>query len=175
MAGQGFSPTYPADLIIPTAEETPEKTVENSTPLSSDIDEKVPDLTHAQKLKKMHKAVTQILKKTKKTKEHLKFLRQEVEVTCEELKNETIEDKHQSEILDLSEISSRETNNVWDEVKNLELQVKMLKEKVKTGEESIKYRKTQGEEIKELIFELENLQNSRDSSRSCGCKACLII
>lgn len=175
MADQGFSPIYPTDLIIPTAEETPEKTAENSTPFSSDIDEKLPDLTHAQKLKKMHKAVSQILKKTQKTKEHLKSLRQQVEVTCEELKNETIEDKHQSEILDLSVISSRETNNIWDEVKNLELQVKQLKDKVRSGEENLKYRKVQSEEIKDLISELENLQNSRDGSRSCGCKACIII
>ena len=163
------------ELIIPTAEETPEKTAEISTPPSSDLDEKVPNLNHAQKLRKMHKAVTQILKKTQKTKEHLKYLRKEVEVTCEELKNDTIEAKHQSEILDLSEISSRETNGIWDEVKNLEMQIQMLKDKVRVGEEGIRGRKNQADEIKELIFELENIQNSRDASKSCECRACLIV
>jgi DNA repair exonuclease SbcCD ATPase subunit len=175
MSNREITSPFHQDLIIPTAEETPEKTAENSSPPSSDIDEKVPNLSHAQKLRKMHKAVTQILRKTQKTKEHLKFLRKEVEVTCEELKNETIEAKHQSEILDLSEISSRETNGVWDEVKNLEMQIQRLKEKVRVGEEGIKSRKSQADEIKELIFELEHYHNSREASKTCECKTCLII
>ena len=144
-------------------------------PADDDLDEASPNLNHAQKLRKMHKAVTQILKKTQQTKEHLRNLRQEVEVTCEELKNEPDEVKNDSNELDISEISSHDTENVWDEIKNLEVQVQMLREKVKTGEESIRNRKRQGEEIKELIQELEVLQNSRTKDTNCQCKACAVF
>ena len=158
------------------SEEKSEIPVEmNDSPADNDIDEATPNLNHAQKLRKMHKAVTQILKKTQQTKEHLRNLRQEVEVTCEELKNEPDEVKNESNDLDISEISSHETENVWDEIKDLEMQVKVLREKVKGGEESIKNRKKQGEEIKELIQELEVLQNSRTRDVTCQCKACIVF
>lgn len=144
-------------------------------PEGSNVDEVGSNMNHAQKLRKMHKAVTQILQKTQKTKEHLRNLRQEVEVTCEEMKNEPEEGKNESNDLDISEISSPETENVWDEIKNLEMQVLLLKEKVKGGEESIKNRKKNGEEIKSLIHELENLQNSPKTDKFCECNACTIF
>ena len=133
------------------------------------------NLNHAQKLRKMHKAVTQILQKTQKTKEHLKNMRQEVEVTCEELKNEPYEVKNETNEFDLSEISSHETENVWNEIKNLEQQLLTLKQKVKTGEECIRNRKKQGDEIKELIHELEGLQVSRCKEKQCECKNCRVF
>ena len=147
----------------------------SSTPVSSDEEAPIPTLTHAQKLQKMHKSVSKILKKTHEAKEHLKFLRQEVEDTCEELKNEPDEGKNASSGLDISEISSHETENVWDEIKNLELQVKLLKEKVRSGEESIKFRKQQGNEIKDLIKELEGLQNSKSQNKVACCNMCVIF
>ena len=79
---------------------------------NEEIVECSPIVNHAEKLRKMHKAVTHILEKTQKTKEHLRYLRQEVSITCEELKNEADEVKNETNVLDLSEISSHETENV---------------------------------------------------------------
>ena len=148
---------------------------QDSSVSNSEINEINPNMSHAQKLKNMHKAVNQILKKTQKTKEHLKNLRQEVEVTCEELKQDPDEGKNDCEELDLSEISGHETENVWDEIKSLEIQIKMLKDKVKNDEEVIKNRKKQSEEIKELIQEIESFQSSRFEKKMCECKSCFVF
>jgi chromosome segregation ATPase len=163
------------DLAPDTEGNSPDIRETHSSGHSSEVDEGSANMSHAQKLRKMHKAVTQILKKTQQTKEHLRNLRQEVEVTCEELKNEPEEPKNESNEIDISDISNPISENVWDELKTLELQVRLLKEKVKSGEESIKNRKKQGDEIKELIQELETLQSSRIQDKTCECKACIVI
>ena len=50
-----------------------------------------------------------------------------------------------------------------------------LKEKVKIGEESIRNRKKQGDEIKDLIHELEGLQVSKIKEKQCECKVCRVF
>ena len=131
------------------------------------------ELSHLEKLKSMHKAVKYLIHKSQTAKTSLKELQQEFENTCECIKIDQEEAKS-SNLNELSEISCDKSSSLNDEIKNLESQISLLRDKLKTSQDSLEKRKLGQTEVKKLLNDLDKIHKITSSSKSCECKSCII-